>query len=237
MQSGMRDAFNLSWKLWAVLRAGVDDSLLATYQVERQPNVTSVTNQSIGIGRLIEIEATRAQRVRNRVSAVITSLRGARKAAGVKPELFAGFITGVPSESNAVGKTIPQPYVATQTGHRTLFDNLLGTDFAVVGLDVDPRVVMSPDDAEDWTRLGARFVTLRSADAMPEGDDDIVDFENVLAPWFHKHSARVLVIRPDRFVAATDSTGLQLPPETQFTRDAELVDSAVPRSGRAGAAR
>lgn len=226
MQSGMQDAFNLSWKLWAVLRADVDDSILATYQLERQPNVTSVTNQSIGIGRLIEIEATRAQRIRNRVSAFVTSLRGARKAAGVKPELFAGFITGAPAESNAVGKTIPQPHVATQTGHRTLFDNLLGTDFAVVGLDVDPRAVMSPADARDWTRLGARFVTLRSADAMPEGDDDIVDFENVLAPWFQKHSARVLVIRPDRFVVATDSTGLQLPPGTTFTREAELTVSA-----------
>lgn len=225
MQSGMRDAVNLSWKLRAVLRAGLDDSILATYQPERQPNVTSVTNQSVGIGRLIEVEATRAQRMRNRVSALVTRLRGARRAAGVRPELFAGFITGVPGESNAVGKTIPQPHVATQSGHRTLFDNILGTDFAVLGLDVDPRTRMSENDIRDWSLLGARFVTLRSAGAMPEGDDDIVDFEDVLAPWFHRHSARVIVLRPDRFVVATDLTGLQLPSGATFTHQDDVTSA------------
>jgi 3-(3-hydroxy-phenyl)propionate hydroxylase len=219
MQSGMRDAVNLAWKLRAVLRFGVDDALLQSYQIERQPNVTSVTNQSIGIGRLIEIEATRAQRIRNRLRSAITSLRGARRADGVRPELYAGFLTGTPSGENAIGKTLPQPHIATQTGHRILLDEILGLDFAVIGLDIDPRSVMSSDEAAGWDRLGARFVTLRSSQARPDGDDDIVDFEEVLEPWFRKYGAKVIVVRPDRFVAATDSTGLQLPPGTSFVAE------------------
>jgi 3-(3-hydroxy-phenyl)propionate hydroxylase len=219
MQSGMRDAANLAWKLQAVLRHGVDDAILGTYQPERQPNVTSLTNQSIGIGKLIEIEATPAQRIRNRIGAAITKIRGARRSVGVKPELRAGFITGEASDHNALGKMIPQPHVATQTGHRVPFDDLLGTDFAVVGLDVDPREVLSEQDASDWARFGARFITLRSSHSAPEGDDDIVDFENVLAPWMKQFSARVIVLRPDRFVAATDRTGLQLPAGTTFARE------------------
>jgi 3-(3-hydroxy-phenyl)propionate hydroxylase len=78
---------------------------------------------------------------------------------------------------------------------------------------------MSSDDAAAWERLGARFITLRSSQARPEGDDDIVDFEEVLAPWFTRHGARVVVVRPDRFVAATDATGLQIPPRTTFVTE------------------
>jgi 3-(3-hydroxy-phenyl)propionate hydroxylase len=217
MQSGMRDAANIAWKLRCVLRFGVDDSLLDTYQTERQPNVISVTNQSVGIGKLIEIDATRTQVLRNRMNAFLTRVRGARRSVGVKPELQAGFITGAPGPNSAVGKMVPQPLVATQSGHRTLFDTLLGTDFAVVGLDVDPRSILTDSELRDWLRIGARIITLRSSHSAPENDADIVDFQDVLAPWFHKHSARVLVLRPDRFVAATDVSGLGLPKGTTFT--------------------
>ncbi len=216
MQSGMRDAANIAWKLRSILRSGVADSLLDTYQAEREPNVISVTKQSVGIGKLIEIDATRTQVLRNRLNALLTRVRGARRSVGVKPELQSGFITGVPGPDSAVGKMIPQPHVAQQSGHRTLFDTLLGTDFAIVGLDVDPRSVLTEGELRDWQRLGARVITLRSSHAVPQTDADIVDFEDVLAPWFRKHGARVLVLRPDRFVAASDTSGLGLPAGTTF---------------------
>ena len=228
MQSGMRDAANLAWKLRAILSQGVNESLLSSYQPERQPNVTSVTNQSIGIGKLIEIPATRTQILRNRLRALANRLGGSRRAVGVKPELESGFLTGTPTETNALGKMIPQPNVATQTGHRTLLDDILGTDFAVLGLDVNPRAVMGPTDSRGWERLGARFITLRSSFAVPDGDADIVDFEDVLAPWFRRYGARVVVLRPDRFVVATDATGLQLPEGTTFDgAPADDVDTAT----------
>jgi 3-(3-hydroxy-phenyl)propionate hydroxylase len=219
MQSGMRDAANIAWKLRCVLRFGVDNSILDTYQPERQPNVASVTKQSVGIGKLIEIEATRTQVLRNRLNAILTRVRGARRSVGVKPELQAGFITGVPGPNSALGKMIPQPQIATQSGHRTLFDSILGTDFAVVGLDVDPRRVLTERELLDWRRLGARIITVRSSHSDPEADADIVDFQDVLAPWFRRHGARVLVLRPDRFVAATDATGLGLPHATTFASE------------------
>jgi 3-(3-hydroxy-phenyl)propionate hydroxylase len=231
MQSGMRDAANIAWKLRSVLRSGVDDSLLDTYQPERQPNVTSVTNQSVGIGKLIEIEATRMQRVRNRLNAFVTRLRGARRSVGVKAELQAGFITGTPHPDSALGKMIPQPHIATQSGHRALFDSILGTDFAMVGLDVDPHTVVSDRELADWERLGARVITVRSSHSEPQTDADIVDFQDVLAPWFHKHGARVVVLRPDRFVAATDATGLGLPTGTTF-RSAEVGAQALAPASR-----
>ena len=40
---------------------------------------------------------------------------------------------------------------------------------------------------------------------------DVVDHTGALRTWMDRFGARVLVVRPDRFVAATDRTGLHVP--------------------------
>lgn len=54
LNSGMRDAFNLSWKLAAVVDGRADASLLDTYGEERIPHATSVVHHSVDTGRLID---------------------------------------------------------------------------------------------------------------------------------------------------------------------------------------
>jgi 2-polyprenyl-6-methoxyphenol hydroxylase-like FAD-dependent oxidoreductase len=54
LNSGMRDAFNLSWKLALVLRGSVSSKLLDTYGTERIAHATSVVHHSVDTGRLID---------------------------------------------------------------------------------------------------------------------------------------------------------------------------------------
>jgi 2-polyprenyl-6-methoxyphenol hydroxylase-like FAD-dependent oxidoreductase len=54
LNSGMRDAFNLSWKLAAVLEGCAYSLLLDTYGAERIPHATSVVHHSVDTGRLID---------------------------------------------------------------------------------------------------------------------------------------------------------------------------------------
>jgi 3-(3-hydroxy-phenyl)propionate hydroxylase len=54
LNSGMRDAFNLAWKLAYVARGWSTAELLDTYDTERRANVRSVVEQSIDTGRLID---------------------------------------------------------------------------------------------------------------------------------------------------------------------------------------
>ena len=49
----MRDAANLVWKVAAVLRDGAPDSLLDTYQAEREPHVRTIVELAVGFGRII----------------------------------------------------------------------------------------------------------------------------------------------------------------------------------------
>ncbi|MDT3442281.1 FAD-dependent monooxygenase [Pseudofrankia sp. BMG5.37] len=43
MQSGVRDAHNISWKIAQVLARAMPDSVLDTYEAERKPNVAMYT--------------------------------------------------------------------------------------------------------------------------------------------------------------------------------------------------
>jgi len=48
MNAGVRDAFNLAWKLDAVLAGSASDALLDTYQSERLPHVRSMIRTAVG---------------------------------------------------------------------------------------------------------------------------------------------------------------------------------------------
>lgn len=54
LNSGMRDAFNLSWKLALVVAGRASKDLLDTYAAERAPHATSTVHHSVDTGRLID---------------------------------------------------------------------------------------------------------------------------------------------------------------------------------------
>jgi len=54
LNSGMRDAVNLAWKMSFVKRGIADDALLDTYTAERVPHVTSTVAHAVDLGRLID---------------------------------------------------------------------------------------------------------------------------------------------------------------------------------------
>ena len=54
LNSGMRDAFNLAWKLSYVSRGVADDKLLETYSTERLPHARGTVAESVETGRLID---------------------------------------------------------------------------------------------------------------------------------------------------------------------------------------
>jgi 2-polyprenyl-6-methoxyphenol hydroxylase-like FAD-dependent oxidoreductase len=58
MQTGMRDAHNLGWKLARVLQGDLDERWLDTYEAERRPNAAFYTGLAAELGRVIKQELT-----------------------------------------------------------------------------------------------------------------------------------------------------------------------------------
>lgn len=74
MNEGMQDAFNLAWKLVAVLRDGANDSLLNTYDAERQPIIAAVLKDTYDMTQILEMPESPLSKLRNLALSVATNL-------------------------------------------------------------------------------------------------------------------------------------------------------------------
>ncbi|MFM0260095.1 bifunctional 3-(3-hydroxy-phenyl)propionate/3-hydroxycinnamic acid hydroxylase MhpA [Paraburkholderia sediminicola] len=210
MQSGIRDAFNLSWKLREVLAGRLPESLLDTYEIERAPHVAEMTAIAVEMGRIIkqqlseeEMKALAAPPPSDQAPPEPPLLR--------PPVLRAGWVRGPLDEGSIVGKMVPQPRVAGANGKLCMLDDQLGHGFVLLGNEVDPETVLSTTDRQAWANLGASFLTLRSAESRGVKTTDIIDLDGSLIEWMREFKAKVIAIRPDRFVAAADGFGLSMP--------------------------
>lgn len=208
MQSGVRDAFNLAWKISGVIKGQLPDSILDSYQSERQPNVQMYTEIAVGLGMIIKQELTPEQ------IAASAPPPGEEPPLIQPPFLVGGWLRGDTGPSSVIGKMIPQPLAASPQGVISKLDDLMGNGFILLGDDIDPREVLSADEKAEWDRLGVRYCGLRSVTGATQGPDDIVDVEGKLSDWMKSYGARVIAVRPDRFVAACNQFGLSVPTES-----------------------
>jgi 3-(3-hydroxy-phenyl)propionate hydroxylase len=58
MQTGMRDAHDLGWKLARVIKGELPASWLDTYEQERRPDAAFYTNLAVELGQVIKQEVT-----------------------------------------------------------------------------------------------------------------------------------------------------------------------------------
>lgn len=208
MQSGIRDAFNIAWKLREVLRGRLPETLLDTYQAEREPNVAFYTGVAVQLGRIIQ------QQLSDEEMAAMAPKPGEPPP---EPPLLwnpwydAGWFRGATAPDSAVGKMIPQPRVADARGRLCWLDELLGDGFVLLGDGVNPRTELTVEEKAAWDALGAHHLCVLSPEQQGHGSDDVVDLDGTLLAWMRRYGSKVLAVRPDRFVAAAQGSGLAVP--------------------------
>jgi 3-(3-hydroxy-phenyl)propionate hydroxylase len=106
---------------------------------------------------------------------------------------------------------VPQPVVGDTRGVMARMDDLLGDNFVLLGDDIDPATLLKSGEKEAWDKLGARYIAVRQQDQHTQGADELIDLDGVLRPWLRKYGVRAVALRPDRFVAAADVSGLSVP--------------------------
>ena len=182
MCHGVRDARNLTWKLRAVLRDGVPDRLLDSYQVEREPHVRAIIEQSVANGKYICVldeDEARARDARMRELMANPAPQAPKTWRDTIPGLTAGVLhdAGAP----ATGLLFPQPWVTDASGRRVRLDDLLGDGWALVTREES----LAPGEGGVRTLLVGR---------------DVHDEGGVLTAWFDAFEADAVLIRPDRYV-------------------------------------
>ncbi|WP_420749744.1 bifunctional 3-(3-hydroxy-phenyl)propionate/3-hydroxycinnamic acid hydroxylase [Rhodococcus sp. O3] len=210
MQSGIRDAHNLGWKLARVLRGELGEEWLDTYEAERRPNVEFFTNIAIALGRVIMQQAT-PEEIEAMDAVPENTVTPPEQPIFAPPVLEAGWLRGELGDASIVGRMLPQPHIGDHVGTRARVDELIGHGFVLIGAEVDPATLLSAEEKSEWDALGATYRTVRSKMSHTEGPNDLVDLEDRLLPWFERYGVRAVAVRPDKFIAAADKSGLAVP--------------------------
>jgi 3-(3-hydroxy-phenyl)propionate hydroxylase len=200
MNSGIRDAANLAWKLEWVWRGLAKDNLLDTYEQERREHVRAMTNLAIKLGKWMMPKNSFMAGVRNFVFALTDLIPGRQenidKGALVPPAILPkGCALGPIVRGKISGHLLLQPDVVDARGVRQKLDHLLGTGFSLIGLGVDPLAHLHPADRDLITFLDTRCVQIGGVGA------DAEDVDHVLTHWTGA-GERLLFVRPDKYVAA-----------------------------------
>ncbi|MCL2483187.1 MAG: hypothetical protein FWF43_07215, partial [Propionibacteriaceae bacterium] len=128
------------------------------------------------------------------------------------PVLEAGWFRGpVATDASAVGRMIPQPTVCDALGHIALVDDLLGDGFVLLGANVNPASTLTPEQKQGWDAMKAKYIAIRPQNAYSEDISDIIDLDGKILAWMERYGVKVIAVRPDKFVAAADVSGIGVP--------------------------
>lgn len=176
MCSGLRDAANLAWKLAAIVDGRAADSLLDSYQPEREPNLRATIDMAIMMGRTVCLTDPAAAAARDAQMLAARAQGQAPDGAIAFPALLAGCLH---SGSPGAGSYFPQPIAADGTR----LDRATGPGALLLA--------RTPAAAPP----GVRPLALT--------DPALAPFRTALEAWLDNHQADAVLIRADHHVFGT----------------------------------
>jgi 3-(3-hydroxy-phenyl)propionate hydroxylase len=214
LNTGIRDADNLTWKVAAALAGGATrgcPELLETFELERRPYAEAMIRLSVRLGSIVMTRSRARAWLRDaaaRLCNLVPAGRSYLSDMRFRPEARyeRGFVLAGPPTRAIVGRALPQPTVVDAAGRRLLLDDVLGPSFSLLAVDpvdADPfRGLTHPI----WESLGAARVGValddRAARPTAGAWRSVADFDGTLGGPLGDCRGRLLLVRPDRFVAA-----------------------------------
>jgi 3-(3-hydroxy-phenyl)propionate hydroxylase len=211
MNSGVRDAHNLAWKLAAVVEGRLGSALLDSYEQERRGHVEQMIQLALHMGKIMA-PASRAtgwlMQTALRVLSIWPFMRDYFGQMKYKPKPYferGFFVRERPDRSQLVGRLLPQPHVRRIDGTIVLLDEVLGIGFALISLDRDASLLARLPFAGILGSLGPRRIALAPGPAPPQAHasvEVVTEQAPAIAPSLLRYRAGALFVRPDHYVAA-----------------------------------
>lgn len=214
MNSGLRDAHNLAWKLDEALRMADPEALLDSYETERKPHAWSMIELALRMGKvMMPVSVPRGAMIRAgfRLLGLYGPARDyfAQMKYKPKPKFAAGLIRPVLSGPGAaaIGRMIPQPVIATLDRQQVLLDGCLPDRPVVLVFAEMPDRWVDADMLKRLRALGCEVVGL-----TPEWMNPVVAPFQILRDQsrffsekpFRECLGHALLLRRDRYVAAIE---------------------------------
>jgi 3-(3-hydroxy-phenyl)propionate hydroxylase len=216
LNSGLRDAHNLAWKLHETIRSGAKTDLLDSYETERKPHAQAMIDLALRMGRIMmPTSPFQGALVRGgfHMLGLVPAARDyfAQMKYKPKPRFQAGLIVedGKSASRTIVGSLMPQPTIEKPDGVAVLLDELLPDRPVVLVYADKPEQMLSETEVQmlsnigvgvfgltpEWTKAQhSYFATGRDANRL------------LASPIYLGYLNHFILLRRDRYVAAT-STG------------------------------
>ncbi len=169
MNSGIRDAHNLAWKLAAVPGGQTGPGLLDSYEQERKDHIWQMIHLALRMGQVMSPSSWLRGFLTQAGFLALNVWPPARDyVAQMKykppPRFNEGFL--VPDgkgRKSLVGRLLPQPPVRTTAGQDVLLDEALGSRFVLLLRSAQPAEDFARLRQPVWDKLGAARVALLPA--------------------------------------------------------------------------
>lgn len=196
--SGLRDASSLAWRLAMVATDLASDTILDSYGTERGTHVQEIINEAVAIGQVVcELDPARAA---ERDAAMLAELSDPDAVTVEPPQPRLGHPSITEPDDRNAGRLSVQGRVEVR-GIVGLFDDMIGGQFELIGLDVDPLAEVPP-------ALATWFATIGGTASTISVDGQIRDVDGSYREWFAAHGCSVVLSRPDFYVFGSGGPGV-----------------------------
>ncbi|MDQ1203007.1 MULTISPECIES: bifunctional 3-(3-hydroxy-phenyl)propionate/3-hydroxycinnamic acid hydroxylase MhpA [unclassified Rhodococcus (in: high G+C Gram-positive bacteria)] len=184
MGAGLRDAYNLTWKVAGVLGGSLPEAALDSYEQERVPHARAMIRQAVAVGWAMNGGGERVAGLRRRVFPVVTRVPGLSSVVtdSATPRLHPSMFVRRGSMSPRRLEGTLCPNAPTERGVR--FDAVAPYRFTVV-----TTVKPEPAQRQEIARRGAEVLL------VSPGSDH--------GRWLRRGRVSAALVRPDRTVMAT----------------------------------
>ena len=202
--TGIRDAYNLSWKLIHNLKYEFNEKILDTYEKERKPHATKVIKHAKEFGLIIgEMDVNKAKRRDKKLKAQLQSGKMQTTRQKFIPDLKGGMlINGKENQQSLVGTLFVQPRVRNELGKESLLDDFLPMRFLYVTFKQKTQVWFNDYD-HFWKKIGGLRVNIQSQKIENRQYKNILNFQEIddfFSTWCAKNNISSVIVRPDRYV-------------------------------------
>lgn len=205
MCAGIRDVWNLSWKLDKVLRGTAGESLLKTYEEERKPHVTEVIKLSMFLGSIICMpdKEQAAQRDAEFFSDNPPQMQPF-------PHLTSGFIAKDSKGEPSHGAGLLSPHGTVRYQRRTgRLDRFTKSNtFKILVENHATHELLDAKVQQLIEMLNIDVVVI--ADKKEAKDNEFADTQEQLLPFMHSLGVKLLLVRPDLYLFGTASNNQEL---------------------------
>lgn len=245
LNAGLRDAFNLAWKVAWIVRGQMKPSLLDSYHAERHQHAQAMIDLADLFGKVLSLRNPLLAWLRDRFFLAIQGIPSVRDYVlqfkfKPMPRFTQGVVlnSGDAHQDQVVGRMFIQPPVELD-GQVLRLDDAIGPGWALLGWRCNPLADLAAPLRGELERLGCiRLVGVRSRSSAGEkaraaaGPEVTVveDADNALQLWFQRHEIDWVLVRPDRYVALAGRQGDAAP---QLRR---LLEQVLPQAAAAAQA-